>query len=429
MNLKDGFKETGKPTTDATIDGEVLNLSVGEITVKDGFKKTGVGVIPLEWEVKELGKIAFLKRGKFTPRPRNNPIYYGGNIPFVQTGDVTNSKGAISNYTQTLNQEGLAVSALFKKGTILMTIAANIGYAGILEIDMACPDSLVAIDGLENVDNTFLNHYFLFERHRLDSLSTSGAQKNLSIELLAPFEISLPPTLAEQTAIATALTETDALITGLEKLSLKKRHIKQGTMQKLLMPTEGWGVKKLGEIGIIVTGSTPPTQIKEYWNGTIPWITPTDISIEKDIYNSEREITHEGQKFLRKLPSNTLLVTCIASIGKNAILRNEGACNQQINAIIPHENFNVDFLYYLIENNKQYIIGKAGLTATLLISKKDFSEITFSLPKDKTEQTRIATILTDMDSEIAAIDKKLTKYKAIKQGMMQQLLTGAIRLV
>ena len=123
--------------------------------LKTGYKQTEVGVIPNDWEVKELGEVAFLKRGKFTPRPRNNPIFYGGDIPFVQTGDVTNSNGKIMEYTQTLNEGGLAVSALFKKGTILMTIAANIGYTGILQIDMACPDRLVAIDGLEKIDNVF----------------------------------------------------------------------------------------------------------------------------------------------------------------------------------------------------------------------------------------------------------------------------------
>lgn len=96
------------------------------------FQQTEVGLIPSDWEVKELGNIAEIKRGKFTPRPRNDPRFYGGNIPFVQTGDVTNSGGTIQNYTQTLNQEGLSVSKLFQKGTILMTIAANIGYTGIL---------------------------------------------------------------------------------------------------------------------------------------------------------------------------------------------------------------------------------------------------------------------------------------------------------
>jgi len=188
-----------------------------------------------------------------------------------------------------------------------------------------------------------------------------------------------------------------------------------------------WEVKRLRDVGEIITGSTPPIQIKEYWNGLIPWITPTDISNKKDIYNSEREISFLGLQVIRKLPANTLLVTCIASIGKNAILRADGACNQQINAIIPSNDYNVDFLYYLIENSKQYLLGSAGITATLMISKKDFSEITFSIPNNP-EQTAIATALSDTDALIEKLTNLIEKKKNIKQGTMQELLTGKRRL-
>jgi len=251
---------------------------------------------------------------------------------------------------------------------------------------------------------------------------------SLNTEILKNISVALPPTKAEQTSIATALSDADALIQSLGKLIAKKRNIKQGAMQELLKPKEGWVVKKLGETGEIITGSTPPTEVKEYWNGNIPWITPTDISLKKDIFCSERKITSLGLKVVRKLPTDTLLVTCIASIGKNAILRNAGSCNQQINAIVPDSNTNIEFLYYLIENNKQYLLSKAGITATNIISKKDFKEITFSVPL-LAEQTRIATIHSDMDAEIAGLETKLQKYRQIKQGMMQKLLTGRTRLV
>ena len=146
------------------------------------------------------------------------------------------------------------------------------------------------------------------------------------------------------------------------------------------------------------------------------------------MFSSEREITLLGLQAIRNLPANSLLVTCIASIGKNAILRNKGACNQQINAIIPNDNNSVEFLYYLVENSKSYLLGNAGITATLMISKKDFSEISFSLPPIA-EQTAIATILSDMDADLTALEQQRDKTRAIKQGMMQELLTGRIRLV
>ena len=92
-------------------------------------------------------------------------------------------------------------------------------------------------------------------------------------------------------------------------------------MHKLLTQKEDWEVKTLSEVGEIITGGTPPTTIQSYWDGKIPWVTPTDIRAEKNIKSSEREITKKGLGVIRKLPPDTLLVTCIASIGKNAILR------------------------------------------------------------------------------------------------------------
>jgi type I restriction enzyme S subunit len=247
--------------------------------------------------------------------------------------------------------------------------------------------------------------------------------------------IDLPP-LPEQRAIAAALSDVDGYIAALERLIAKKRNIKKGAMQELLtgkrrLPGfEGeWVEKAVSEIGEVITGSTPRTEIKAYWNGSIPWITPTDISSVKDIYFGERSISDEGLKMVRPLPANTLLVTCIASIGKNAILKKQGACNQQINAIVPNAINNVDFLYYLLDLNKNYLLENAGQTATKILSKTDFSLLPFTVPSTLPEQTAIAAILSDMDTEIDALTAKLTKVRNIKQGMMQELLTGRIRLV
>jgi len=132
-----------------------------------------------EWIEKKLGEISRIERGRFLPRPRNNPIYYNGEIPFVQTSDVVNSKGRITKYTQTLNEKGLSVSKLFPKGTILITIAASIGFAGVLEKDMACPDSLIGISCKNNTYNYFLNFLFEIEQPRMDYLAVSAAQKNI----------------------------------------------------------------------------------------------------------------------------------------------------------------------------------------------------------------------------------------------------------
>ncbi len=108
-----------------------------EGTRSEPKKQTEIGPIPESWEVVESGEIARIERGKFSHRPRNEPRFYGGNYPFVQTGDITNCDGYIRSHVQTLNEEGPAISKMFRKGTILITIAANIGFTGILQFDSA----------------------------------------------------------------------------------------------------------------------------------------------------------------------------------------------------------------------------------------------------------------------------------------------------
>jgi len=287
------------------------------------------------------------------------------------------------------------------------------------------------------LDHNFLYHLFYSNiiGKQIELIISGSSYPAINSNDIKKIEIPLPP-LPEQIRIAEALSDTDESIGAMEKLIAKKRTIKQGAMQELLTGkrrllgfSDEWVEKKVSDFGVVVTGATPSTSVVEYWNGNIPWVTPTDISVAKDIFITERMITECGLSVIRELPANTLLITCIASIGKNTILRSIGASNQQINAIIPKADYNVDFLYYLFEIYKSYLLGKAGQTATSIISKQDFSELIFTVPCSLSEQTAIASILSDMDAEIAALTAKLHKLRNIKQGMMSELLTGHIRLV
>lgn len=186
--------------------------------------------------------------------------------------------------------------------------------------------------------------------------------------------------------------------------------------------------KVVSEFGKVITGNTPSTLNKDYWNGNFCWITPTDLSSQKYYIKSERQLTPLGLKNARILPSGTLLVTCIASIGKNGILKTKGACNQQINAIIPNNNYDVEYLYYLFNLNKNYLLSNAGITATPLISKTEFEKFEFSVEVDKKYQKIIAGALSDVDNLIENLEKLIEKKKQIKLGTMQELLTGKKRL-
>lgn len=167
-----------------------------------------VGPIPESWAVSPLESVASFERGRFLHRPRNEPRFYGGSTPFIQTGDVVRSGGRIREYRQTLNADGVAISRVFSKGTILITIAANIGYTGILEFDAACPDSLVAIQAGPALDGRFLEFYLRTQQPEMDRLAPKGTQKNINIQFLNPWPVVVPH-LSEQVEIVEILAAID----------------------------------------------------------------------------------------------------------------------------------------------------------------------------------------------------------------------------
>jgi type I restriction enzyme S subunit len=190
---------------------------------------------------------------------------------------------------------------------------------------------------------------------------------------------------------------------------------------------EEWSSKSVRELGSVVTGGTPATDIRRYWGGQHPWITPTDIDGARDMCESHRMLTDSGLRAIRALPPNTVLVTCIASIGKNAILRKIGGCNQQINALIPNEKHDADYLYYMFEAGKGHLLANAGTTATSIVSKATFESLEFPIPT-RSEQYAIATALSDVDALLTKLDQLIAKKRDLKQATMQQLLTGQTRL-
>jgi type I restriction enzyme S subunit len=171
-------------------------------------KRSEAGEIPSCWVVGKLGEVAQIERGKFAHRPRNAPEFYGGSIPFIQTGDVTASNGRIRNFSQTLNEKGLSISKMFPKGTVVITIAANIGFTGVLEFDSAFPDSLIGIAPTAILDTDYLNYYLTTQQPEMDRKAPRGTQKNINIEFLNPWPVVVPP-LDEQREIATILRFCD----------------------------------------------------------------------------------------------------------------------------------------------------------------------------------------------------------------------------
>ena len=190
-----------------------------------------------DWVEKKLGSVCNIQRGKFSHRPRNDPRFFGGPYPFIQTGDVVKSEGGAVIASQSLNEEGLAVSKLFKPTIVLITIAANIGDTGLLQTDGCFTDSVVGLIPGKDVIPVFLELIMRGQKENLNKVATTGAQKNINNEILREVCVLLP-SLPEQHRIASCLSSLDTLITAeTQKLETLKTH-KKGLMQQLFPAPE-----------------------------------------------------------------------------------------------------------------------------------------------------------------------------------------------
>jgi type I restriction enzyme, S subunit len=246
-----------------------------------------------------------------------------------------------------------------------------------------------------------------------------------------------------QRKIAKILTTVDNLIEKTEALIAKYQSIKQGMMHDLftrgvdsngkLRPQQSevmsdWETVRIDQVGKIVTGSTPSPAIVQYWDGEVPFITPTDINESVYVCNTERRLTKLGTSFSRLIPANSVMVVCIGStIGKTACPLVESVTNQQINTVIPCDLTNPRFLYYTLLRLADSIKQIAGVTAIPIINKTAFSLIEFKLPP-LPQQRKIAEILSKQDQLIEDHEKELMKYKQLKTALMQDLLTGKVQV-
>lgn len=196
------------------------------------------------------------------------------------------------------------------------------------------------------------------------------------------------------------------------------------TTPKLSLGSSTWTNISLDSIGEIRTGSTPKIKDIDNVGGPYCWVTPTDIN-GKEIDTTNIMLSEKGLKSARVIPANSLLVTCIASIGKNCILRSTGSCNQQINALTPNSNYDLDFLYYLLCNKEHVLHNNAGHGGMEILNKTEFSKLVFKVPKLK-EQQKIAEFFTALDEKIRCLDDLAKGFSQSMQGVLNKVFTQQI---
>ncbi len=406
--------------------------SVAE-SIPAGYKQTEVGVIPEDWEVKRLEKVADILSGG-TPSTTQS-LFWDGNLLWCTPTDITALKGRkyLIETNRKITIQGLQSSSseMIPANSLIMTSRATIGECAINLIPVCTNQGFKNFVPLDDIDVEFL--YYLVQTKKQDLISLCGGSTFLEIgkTQLANFKVQLPPTLAEQQSIATALSDTDALIESLEQLIAKKRQIKQGAMQELLT-----GKRRLPDFQVkLGYKQTEVGVIPEDWN----LICVGDISItvasgtsqvdfnfgDYPVYGSTGII---GQCIKGDYAGRAIL---IARVGANAGKLNlvDGKYGVTDNTIIVriNDSYNLDYFRRQLEaKNLNSMIFGSGQP---LITGTQIKNIKLPFPPTKTEQNAIATILSDMDAEITSLEEKLGKTRQIKQGMMQELLTGRIRLV
>ncbi len=288
----------------------------------------------------------------------------------------------------------------------------------------------------DNVDSRFYYSYFRsyeFIKHKLVP-HVYGIRDGRSIDIDGMKTIKIPYTsYDEQKKIGNYIESLDHLITLHQRKWEQTKKLKKFMLQKMFpqngksVPeirfngfTEDWEQRKLGELGNIMTGSTPSTSHEEYYSDDgIPWVTPTDIETNL-ISDTPRKLSKDGEKVGRVVPANTILVTCIASIGKNALLQVKGSFNQQINSLTPNDKNDPYFLLTESALWSEKMKKQAAAATMQIVNKTEFSEIETYVPC-KEEQYTIGIYFEQLDHLITLYQRKCDELQNMKKFMLQNM--------
>ncbi|MFH1504023.1 MAG: restriction endonuclease subunit S [Candidatus Omnitrophota bacterium] len=407
--------------------------------------------IPCGWSIVPVGKIfSYVKSYALSREKLNYGLVSIGNVGNIHYGDIHSTfNSSIISLDDTLvpivveNTFHPSTEDLLKDGDLVMADASE-DYEGVAtNVLVRGLNSKKVVGGLHTFvlrgkpDATLKSfRQYIFSnptiRRHLQKVANGVSVYSISKYEVSKVQLLLPP-LPEQKRIVAVLEAWDGYLRGLDRKIEIKKNIKKGLMQQLLTGKkrlkgfcEKWEIIKLKSMGEIVTGNTPPMKDKSNYGSDYCWATADDFK-SKYIKNTEVKLSEIGKNLSRWLPKGSLLITCIASIGKNAIAAVPLATNQQINSIIVNEKYNNEFLFYLINNSLTLLRKFAGAGAMPILNKNDFSDLRLNVPKLKKEQDAIADILTKADAEIEALEKKRGVVAAQKKYLLNKLITGEIR--
>lgn len=384
----------------------------------------------MKYTMQAIEKLAFVERGRFSARPRNDTRYYCGKYPFIQTGDISQSNGLVTSFSQTLNESGLKVSKLFPKGSLAITIAANIGDIAKIDFDFACPDSVVVIRPRKGCDGDWLKYCLQECKQGFLSLATQNAQKNINLGIIKPYKVPTPE-FSTQRAIAKTVSMWDSAIEKTERLiDLKKLGIRKLLDTLICKPKKNWPsmnfshicepISRKNTVGEtnVLTSSAERGLISqlEYYNKSV---SAEDVSgyylLNKGEFAYNRSAA-KGYPYgaVKRLDryERGVLSTLYLCFG----IKDPTLCDS-------------DFLSFYFESgslNAQLadVCQEGARSHGLLnITRSDFYTLAIHLP-GISEQRKIAKALSTAKEELAILQRKSELFSRQKSFLMSKLLTG-----
>jgi len=394
-----------------------------ETSVKAGYKQTEIGVIPEDWDVKEMEDFTIsVASGKSntTNELGDYPIYGStGIIGYKKQSDYAGDK------------------------VLIARVGANAGTVNEVSGKYCVSDNTLMVTYQSGIDINF--SYYQLINFKLKKLIFGSGQPLVTGSQIKKIAFALPKNKTEQSAIAIVLSDTDALIENVEKLIAKKKAIKQGAMQQLLAGKKRlpgfsgeWVVSPLGKLCNYQNG----TALEKYFNKrngllviSIGNYSEAGKFVETSSY-IDRKYFKELKKFVLNKNDLTMILndkTAVGTIIGRVLYIEENEkyiFNQRTMRLTAKDEIEPLFLYFQINSSKthKYIVNLSKPGTQIYVNTDDITELPIAFPKSKAEQTAIVSILSDMDAEIEKLEQKKDKYIMLKQGMMQQLLTGRIRI-
>lgn len=409
--------------------------------VKPGFKPSDVGAIPTDWHTGSCSAISDLITVGIVVRPTQ--YYAKQGVPALRSANIR--EDGIDDQDMVFISEkanALLSKSQVRTGDVLTVRTGYPGTSAVVPPSFAgsnCIDILITRPS-NAVNSQYLSAWINSSLGKYQVLRNQGglAQQHFNVGDLRNLVVALPPTLAEQEAIAEALSDGDALIESLEQLVAKKRQLKQGAMQELLAGKKRlpgfsgkWEVKRIADLAVLSKSGINPGSNPEalFTHFSLPAFDAGAVPVVEQggLIGSNKFVVPPNAVLLSKLNPRIPRIWAPWHIPTNAV------CSTEFLVLVPREGTDRGFFTTLCRSpavSYQMELHAIGTTGShQRINPTQVLAIEVSAPSDKAEQIAVASIFSDMDTEIAALEAKLAKARQLKQGMMQELLTGRIRLV